>query len=107
MTWMAYTVGALGAASASGDWNPWVYWLGYACLFFLEAATVFTNDWFDYESDRCNRHYGPFTGGSRVLVDRNLSFRELRVGIVMSLMAAAACTGLLMDYLAGNSAYLS
>jgi len=104
MTWMAYTVGALGAASASGDWNPWVYWLGYACLFFLEAATVFTNDWFDYESDRCNRHYGPFTGGSRVLVDRNLSFRELRVGIVMSLMAAAACTGLLMDYLAGNSA---
>jgi len=104
MTWMAYTVGALGAAAATGDWNPWVYWLGYACLFFLEAATVFTNDWFDYESDRYNRHYGPFTGGSRVLVDKNLSFRELRVGIVMSLMAAAVCTGLLVDYLAGSNA---
>ena len=104
MTWMAYTVGALGAASASGNWNSWIYWLGYACLFFLEAATVFTNDWFDYESDRCNRNYGPFTGGSRVLVDKNISFNELRVGIVMSLMAAAACTGLLVDDLAGNSA---
>ncbi len=81
MTWMAYTLGALGATVVSGPWNSWLYWMGYGYLFFVEAATVFTNEWFDYESDRRNRNYGAFTGGSRVLVDGGLSFRELRAGI--------------------------
>lgn len=40
------------------------YLLGYLTLFFLEAATVFLNDWFDFDSDRRNRNAGLFTGGS-------------------------------------------
>ena len=46
----------------------------------------------------------PLLAALGYLVDKNLSFSELRVGIVISLMAAAACAGLLVDDLAGNSA---
>ena len=96
MTWLAYSLGALGAASASGI-DATLFWLGYACLFFGEAATVFTNEWFDYESDRRNRFFGPFNGGSRVLVEGDLSFRELRTGILVALAIAVLSAGLLLD----------
>jgi 1,4-dihydroxy-2-naphthoate octaprenyltransferase len=96
MTWLAYSLGALGAMN-SRDFDPVLYWLGYACLFFGEAATVFVNEWFDYESDRRNRQAGPFNGGSRVLVNTELGFRELRFGIWAALAAAMVCAGLLLD----------
>ena len=68
MTWIAYTVGAL-AASAGKPMSMTPYVLGYLTLFLLEVATVFLNDWFDFDSDRRDRNAGPFTGGSHVLVD--------------------------------------
>lgn len=102
MTWMAYTVGALGAQAVTGRWDLALYLLGYAYLFFGEAATVFTNEWFDYESDRRNTRYGPFNGGSRVLVSGELSFSAIKAGIVVSLAAAAACAGVILDRLTGN-----
>jgi putative NADPH-quinone reductase/1,4-dihydroxy-2-naphthoate octaprenyltransferase len=100
MTWMAYTVGALGAAS-SPDWLR--YWLGYGFLFCAEAATVFSNEWFDFESDRRNQHHGPFNGGSRVLVQGNLSFRQIATGIGVALMLAVVCVWLLAAGAAGGA----
>ncbi len=97
MTLMAYSVGALGACQLSDQWDWTLYWLGYACLFFGEAATVFTNEWFDFDSDRRNRDYSPFNGGSRVLVNGELSYSELRIGIVTSLLAAAVCAGFILE----------
>ncbi|MEX2573581.1 MAG: NAD(P)H-dependent oxidoreductase [Balneolaceae bacterium] len=99
MTWMAYTVGALGATAVTGSRDIWLYAVGFAFLFLLEAATVFTNEWFDYESDRLNQFHGPFTGGSRVLVENLLSFRELGAGIVVTLILAGTSGGLLMHRL--------
>lgn len=96
MTWLAYTVGALGAARGSGaglDWDS--YWPGYLFLLFLEVATVLSNEYHDYETDRANRSHGPFTGGSRVLVDGRLGFGEVRCGIVLALMAALGAAGVL------------
>ena len=93
MTWIAYTVGALGAAATSGSWDLWLYLIGFLFLFTLEAATVFTNEWFDFQSDRDNRLYGPFNGGSRVLVDGLLTFREMKAGIVVSLLLALVSGG--------------
>ncbi len=49
-------------------WDGAAYWVGYAFLFLLEAATVFGNEWFDRDTDRRNANHGPFNGGSRVLV---------------------------------------
>jgi putative NADPH-quinone reductase/1,4-dihydroxy-2-naphthoate octaprenyltransferase len=102
MSWMAYTVGALGAAGAGLDASR--YWLGYGFLFCAEAATVFANEWFDFESDRRNAHHGPFNGGSRVLVTGQLTFRQMAAGIAAALTLAIACAGLLISGAAGGAA---
>jgi putative NADPH-quinone reductase/1,4-dihydroxy-2-naphthoate octaprenyltransferase len=96
MTWIAYTVGALAAAvGAPLAMTP--YLLGYLALFLLEAATVFLNDWFDFDSDRLNRHGGPFTGGSRVLVDGRLDRAAMRKGIGLSILGAAGALAVLVS----------
>jgi len=95
MTLIAYGVGALAAAHQMHSFDSGRFWLGYAALFFLEVATVLANDYFDYESDRQNRNAGPFTGGSRVLVDGKLSFGEVRRGIFL----AFGVSSLLLCYL--------
>ncbi len=89
MTCVAYSVGAL-AVGAGQALSITAYLLGYLTLFLIEAATVFLNDWFDFDSDRHNRNAGPFTGGSRVLVDERLDRAAMRKGIGLSLLAAAA-----------------
>ena len=89
MTWIAYTVGAL-AAGAGKPMSMTPYLLGYLTLFLLEAATVFLNEWFDFDSDRRNQNAGPFTGGSRVLVDGRIDRAAMRKGIGLSLLAAMA-----------------
>ncbi|WP_276254588.1 NAD(P)H-dependent oxidoreductase [Halomontanus rarus] len=89
MAWIAYTVGALAATGSSGVFADRVYWLGFCFLFSLEAATVLSNEYFDYETDRKNTFAGPFTGGSRVLVDDEIGFDELRRGIGVALVLAA------------------
>jgi putative NADPH-quinone reductase/1,4-dihydroxy-2-naphthoate octaprenyltransferase len=106
MTWMAYTMGALGAPGADIAIDRTRYWLGYAFLFFAEAATVFANEWFDFESDRRNRHHGPFNGGSRVLVNGELSFAQVGWGIMVALAVAlaAACAAMLLAGPAGAAA---
>jgi 1,4-dihydroxy-2-naphthoate polyprenyltransferase len=96
MTWLAYTAGALAASPAGGVFGNPLFWLGYLCLFLLEVATVLSNELVDFPSDRDNRFFGPFTGGSRVLVEGLLSRREVGGGILLTLLAfAAAAAGLL------------
>ena len=85
MTFIAYLAGALGASlERPFGWHWIAFLLGYICLFFVEAATVFANDLFDYESDRRNRFFGPFSGGSRVLVDRKISRLGLMAGAIVA-----------------------
>jgi putative NADPH-quinone reductase/1,4-dihydroxy-2-naphthoate octaprenyltransferase len=89
MTFIAYTVGAL-AASIGKSISMTTFVLGYLTLFLVEAATVFLNEWFDFDSDRINRNAGVFTGGSRVLVDGRLDWSAMRKGIVLTGGAAVA-----------------
>ena len=112
MPWVVYTVAALAAAGAatptSGGSGAGLdlpaYLAGYGLLFFAEAATVFANDRFDFDSDRRNTNHGPFTGGSRVLVNGSLSPRALDTGIVVALMAALACAGFVLGQMADPAA---
>ena len=107
MTWIAYTVGAL-AASAGKPMSMRPYLLGYLTLFLLEAATVFLNDWFDFDSDRRNRNAGLFTGGSRVLVDGRLDRAAMRKGIGLSILgAASALIALLATAPAGSASAIA
>jgi len=46
---------------------------GLAMHFFI----VFSNDYADYETDKLNKTFTPFTGGSRVLVEAQLSKKQL------------------------------
>jgi putative NADPH-quinone reductase/1,4-dihydroxy-2-naphthoate octaprenyltransferase len=89
MVWGAYGLGAAAALYPSGNFAAAPFWLGLACLFALEAATVFVNELFDWESDRRNTHAGPFTGGSRVLVEGRLKRTQMKVGVGVALLAAA------------------
>ncbi|WP_436346618.1 NAD(P)H-dependent oxidoreductase [Natronorubrum sp. FCH18a] len=90
MAWLAYTIGALAAVGSSDVFGSTAYWLGLGFLCVLEAATVLSNEYYDYETDRKNTFAGPFTGGSQVLVDGALSFRDLRRGIGVALALTAA-----------------
>lgn len=96
MTWLAYAVGALAASPAGSVLDDRLFWLGYLCLFLLEVAAVFVNEIADFESDRNNRFFGPFTGGSRVLVDGVLTRQDLQRGIAVTLAAFVAATAVLL-----------
>jgi 1,4-dihydroxy-2-naphthoate polyprenyltransferase len=104
MTWVAYTVGALAAAPEAGVFGNPVFWLGYLCLFLLEVATVLVNERVDFDTDRQNRFYSPFTGGSRVLVERLLSTREIRFGIVAASAGFLAALAWLVGLSPGDPA---
>lgn len=91
MSWMAYTLGALSAGAAQSSWDRGAYWLGYASLFCIKVATVFTNERFDFESDRINRQAGPFNGGSRVLVDGSLQSAQLRNATLLTMLFGLLC----------------
>jgi 1,4-dihydroxy-2-naphthoate octaprenyltransferase len=92
MTWLAYLLGAL-LASIGGALDHAAFWWGLAALFFLEAATVFSNDLLDLPSDRINVNFGPFTGGSRVLVDGTLSVSQVKRAIGAALLLTLFCAG--------------
>lgn len=87
MGWAAYAVGAMAFAGGSAFASA-AFWWGLLCLFALQVAAVFTNERFDFESDRRNAASGPFTGGSRALVDGRLDFADLRAGIAVAATAA-------------------
>jgi len=89
MTWIAYSMGAMAAAGEAQKWNREVYWVGYLVLFFIELSTILVNEYYDYGIDRLNKNAGPFTGGTRVLVEGKLGFAEVRAGIWASLILAA------------------
>lgn len=98
-TWMAYAIGAL-AVSGSGALATRTFWMGYAVLFFIEAATVFTNEVVDYPADSRNTRYGPFNGGSRVIVDDRISHSKLRLAAWFASGIAAVLATLLAVYTA-------
>ncbi len=104
MTWLAYTAGALAAAPENGVFGNPLFWVGYLCLFLLEAATVLGNELVDLPSDRQNRFFSMFTGGSRVLVEGLLTPRELKVGIAFSLTGFVAAAATLIAVTPGSAA---
>jgi 1,4-dihydroxy-2-naphthoate octaprenyltransferase len=88
MTWIAYSLGSMAAFTDVKKWNLKVYWVGYLVLFFIELSTILANEYYDYGTDRLNKNAGPFTGGTRVLVEGKLGFAEVKAGIFASLFLA-------------------
>ena len=101
MTWVAYAAGAYGAASLGYTFDRTTFWIGYVWLFLVEIATVLTNDYFDFHTDRQNRFFSPFTGGSRVMVEKLLSGKQMQRGIFVALALSLVALGLLLFRTAG------
>lgn len=102
MTGLAYATGAFGAALNGHGFHAPAFWWGYFWLLLGELATVLTNEYFDFASDRQNKSFGPFTGGSRVLVDQLLSFSEIRKGICFTLGLSLVLLALLLLSVPGS-----
>ncbi|MEX2592309.1 MAG: NAD(P)H-dependent oxidoreductase [Anditalea sp.] len=96
MTWIAYGAGAYGAASLGHAFDSATFWIGYLWLFLVEVATVLSNDYFDFKTDEQNKFYSPFTGGSRVIVEKELNHKEISKGIFMVLALSFVAAGLLL-----------
>ena len=88
MTWLAYTVGALCSFKILDNFNFMAYILGYVTMFLIEFATVVSNEYYDYETDKINKNYSQFTGGSRMIVEGKITFKQARNAIVISLVLA-------------------
>jgi 1,4-dihydroxy-2-naphthoate polyprenyltransferase len=94
MTWLAYALGALAAAGGVAGVEAAPFWLGLACLTSIKLGTVLANEYIDYASDALNRNFGPFNGGSRMLVDGRLELEEVRWSAASVLGIAALLAGL-------------
>ncbi len=86
MTWLAYTVGALCSFKILNNFDLTIYALGYMALFLIEFATVISNDYYDYETDKINKNYSQFTGGSRMIVNEKITFKQAKNAILISLI---------------------
>ena len=98
MTFIAYAIGAYAARHYGYGFDVWVMIVGYLFLFILEAATVFSNEYYDYESDIKNKNFGPFNGGSRVLAE-NLITRQTILNAIKFCLVLLVPVFLLLDYL--------
>lgn len=79
--WMALTAGAVTAAAGSGESFRWsAYLLCWAAAWLMEFISVLTNEIHDLPTDQANRNHGPFTGGSRALVQGVLTLDQVRKG---------------------------
>lgn len=96
MTFIAYATGAFAAENSGYSFKTSIFWLGYLWLFLVELATVLTNDYLDFKSDKQNNYFSAFTGGSRVIVDKLLSFSEIKKGIFVTLFASVVILALLL-----------
>lgn len=64
----------------------------------VQLYIVYANDYADYEIDKLNKTFTPFSGGSRVLVDGELSRRQIG-SAALTALAVCLMTGLLLVYL--------
>ncbi len=95
MAFITYVLGNTIAYKTTGIFDLFVFLLGYAVLFLIELSTILTNEYFDYKTDSLNKNYSMFTGGTRMLVERRITFRELKFAIVGVVSCITIC-GLLL-----------
>ena len=86
MTFFAYGIGSFAHMWLYAAFDSTVFFWGYVLLFVMEVVVVFSNDYCDRETDRLNRFFSPFTGGSRVLVEGTITERSLKIAIGLAVL---------------------
>ena len=91
-------VGQLYAHSAGYILNAWVFlWVQLFGLS-IQVYIVYANDYADEKADRINHTFTPYSGGSRVLVDGELSRSALGRAAIFTAFAAVG-TALMLGFL--------
>lgn len=85
---LAFSLGALLAVAAGGNFDPVLFVLGYLVVLLGDLSTHYSNDYFDVEVDR---HIGQkkFFAGSTILVC-NPQLRSISKSISVALMASSS-----------------
>ncbi|UCE74552.1 MAG: prenyltransferase [Methanomassiliicoccales archaeon] len=65
----AYFIGVVLAWSEFGTIDWLILFLGLLAIFLLHLTGHYTNEYWDFETDKLNRMHTKFSGGTRVLVD--------------------------------------
>lgn len=98
--WLALTAGSVNAAASTGAPFHWTaYFLCWAAAWLLEFISVLTNEIHDQPTDQVNRNHGPFTGGSRALVQGVLTLGQVRRGRRVAFVSLLAVSALLVALL--------
>ncbi|KYC45084.1 MAG: 1,4-dihydroxy-2-naphthoate octaprenyltransferase [Candidatus Methanofastidiosum methylothiophilum] len=96
MPFVVYSLGALISYKFNGDFLSINYILGYLIIFLIELLTVFTNEYYDFETDKLNKNPTRFTGGSRMLVENKISIKELKTALLFVLLFLLILSGYLL-----------
>ncbi len=90
-TFFPTLLGQLLATNLSGTWD-WTIFIWLAAInWFQQLYIVFWNDYADEAADRLNENYTPFSGGSRVLPDRQLTKQSLWWAGAVASIAVLIC----------------
>lgn len=85
-------VGQLLATGGFRAMNWPVFILVHLVGLFDQLFIVYSNDYFDEQTDSKNKNHNLFTGGSRVLVEGRLTRDQLRVGYRVVALIAVICS---------------
>ena len=83
-------VGSLAASSETGDFSPIRFILAEAIVLFVLIATAFANDCADVETDRINKNFNIFSGGSGAITGGLISRQEMLNATKIASLAAVA-----------------
>lgn len=103
MTFIAYTLGSIAAYRSLKVFDFKIYIFGYLIIFLIELSTVLTNEYYDYQTDKINKNAGFFTGGSRVLVEKKLNFKEIKHGILTVFILILVSSFLFFQFFSGST----
>lgn len=76
-------VGSLIAFSETGNFNLVNLIFAGLITIFILIATAFANDYSDVETDKINKNFNMFSGGSRSIADGRISKREMPIATVI------------------------
>lgn len=96
MPFVVYSLGALISYKFNYFFIPINYILGYLIIFLIELLTVFTNEYYDFETDMLNKAPGRFTGGSRMLVENKISIKELKTSLIFVSLSLLILSGYIL-----------
>src|SRR5690606_1730080 len=91
-----FGLGSLTAYVMGEGFELQTYLWGQLAVTAIQLMTHYSNDYFDLEADRANLHPTQWSGGSRVLVRRELPrWSALAAALVLAVIACCAMVALL------------